>query len=125
MQALQNSGGDIESLMYKIANSGSIADAQKRQQSWLVAGNIHQDQQLDDMNRGTFTPARTASDAHAQVNQALPGVPGIAPTGTYQKQDLNALRKEQDAMDARNAAAASDANRIKRNKLMGLPLNTP
>ena len=133
MLALQNSGGDIESFMNKMTNSGSIADANKRQQSWMSKPSLpdepqpesgepflmaqmgssraqdQMDQSNADLLRGkSATQASAAATAHAQVNQPLPG---IVPAGTYEKQNLDTLRAEQSRIEQKlSGKKAAPAN---------------
>jgi|ERR1700675_643351 len=128
MQALKNSGGSFDSVMKQFLSTGPFAEADKRQAAWgpqvAQMSNANAQMQSDAMLSGNALPTNAASAAHNQVNQQLPGESTVG-AGTYKKQDLNALRGEQATQDAKNAAEAKDASRLQRNKLMGLPLNTP
>jgi hypothetical protein len=101
MKTLQNSG--VQGLL----NQGAFADAKKRQSAWVtpaaplepiqVAGNIHQDQQLLDMNRGTL-PANARQLAPlpaAATDTVLPQLKNL-PKGTIRTpKELEIIRAEQ------------------------------
>ena len=98
MQTLKNSGPE------ELLNQGAFAEAKKRQSAWLVADS-------------TVAPAPIQ-------NQAL--VPGFLPKGEAQTPEQLAIRRaEQDRILQKTQASEKEASRIKRNKMMRLPLNTP
>lgn len=142
-QSRMGQGFDVNAHHERMLTTGPFAEAAERDAVWAHAAqqrmngntsptpmivaqmsNANAQMQSDAMLSGSALPTDAASVAHNQVNQQLPGEPTVG-AGTYKKQDLNALRVEHAAQDARNASAAKDASRLRRNTLMGLPPNTP